>query len=338
MEADGDSLERHGRLPERLQKREQDRQRDAERKRQEKEGQVVLEEKSGYFRDSFGPEREAIDELLTGNGGGEEPGALEEVSARLQVLQKLLNDSMMFLPPYDIRQAQDTLTRLQAALEGKRQLLQPKKKFAFKSRRKAAAPASDLQPPGVGQPDASDLQPPAPGVSQPDPSSSAAVCDLQGLTGQVLRMEAAELRQKDVLLSQLRDCTITLRGSPATLHLRGLRDCRLLCGPVSSSVLVDGCSGCVFAFPCQQLRAHSSSDTRFYLHVTSRAIIEDCRGLSFAPFSWSYEGIGQDYEASGLDRDRNNWSTVDDFNWLARGAVSPNWSVIPEEDRITRWN
>ncbi|KAG9484396.1 tubulin-specific chaperone C [Eleutherodactylus coqui] len=322
METAKGSVER-ARLPERLQRREEQRQREVEKKRQEKDDQAVQEEKSGYFSSSFGLERAAIEEVLE---SGVEAEALDEVSGRLQRLQKLVNDSMMFLPPYDLRQAQDHLARLQAALEAKRQELQPKKKFAFKSRKKeASASAATIEPPQG--PRAKEL-----------PADPGAQCGLQGLSGQVLFMEADDIRQKDVQLSQLRDCTVTLPGSPATLHMRELRGCKVLCGPVASSVFVDNCADCIFAFPCQQLRTHSSRDSRFYLHVTSRAIIEDCRGLLFAPFTWSYPGIQQDYERAGLDQNRNNWETVDDFNWLAMDVRSPNWSILPEDERITHWN
>ncbi|XP_063774364.1 tubulin-specific chaperone C [Pseudophryne corroboree] len=311
-------------LPERLQRREQERQLEAGKKRQEKASQGVLEEKSGYFAASFGQERAAIEELLSGEQP--EAGAPEEASERLQRLQKLLNDSMMFLPSYDVRQAQEQLSRLQAALEERRLQLQPKKKFAFKSRKKEAPAAPSAAPP----------QPPR--SKEPAAQQPTAQCCLQDRSGQVLAMEAEEIRQKDVQLSQLRDCTITLPGSPGTLHMRGLSGCRVLCGPVSSSVFVDNCTDCLVSVPCQQLRTHSTRDSRFYLHVTSRAIIEDCSGLHFAPFTWSYPGILQDYELAGLDRSRNNWDQVDDFNWLAMGVRSPNWSVIPEEERITDWD
>ncbi|CAI9592299.1 unnamed protein product, partial [Staurois parvus] len=119
---------------------------------------------------------------------------------------------------------------------------------------------------------------------------------------------------------------------PAPQELSG---CRVLCGPVSTSIFVDNCRDCLFAFPCQQLRTHTTRDSRFYLHVTSRAIIEDCTNLRFSPFTWSYPEILEDYRLSGLDRSRNNWDQVDDFNWLAMGVKSPNWSVIPEEERVT---
>ncbi|XP_040207436.1 tubulin-specific chaperone C [Rana temporaria] len=310
------------RVPERLQRRDEERLREVGKKRQEKEEQTVVEEKSGYFNASFGQERAAIEEALGGEGG---PELLEEAAGRIQGLQKMLNDSIMFLPSYDTRQAQEQLTRLQSALDARRQQIQPTKKFTFKTRRKEGVPTAVVQPSAPVPPKEVAVQP-------------AAQCGFQGLSGQVLFLGAQEIRQQDVQLSQLRDCTITLSGNPSTLHMRELSGCRVLSGPVSTSIFVDNCHDCLFTFPCQQLRTHSTRDCRFYLHVTSRAIIEDCSNLLFAPFTWSYPEILEDYRLSGLDRNRNNWDQVDDFNWLAMGEKSPNWSVIPEEERVTHWN
>lgn len=141
-----------------------------------------------------------------------------------------------------------------------------------------------------------------------------------------------------MLLAELSDCQVRLRGNPNTLRVRDCRGCTVLCGPVSTSVVVDGCSGCVLALACQQLRTHRTRDTLLYVQVTSRAMLEDCSGIRFAPNPWSYPGIEDDYESSGLDRGRNNWNLVDDFDWLARDEASPNWSVIPEQERITQWD
>lgn len=71
---------------------------------------------------------------------------------------------------------------------------------------------------------------------------------------------------------------------------------RVLCGPVSSSVFIEECCNCIFVVACQQLRVHSSSSSSFYVHVTSRAIIEDCRQVTFAPYKWSYPNIDAHYE------------------------------------------
>ncbi|XP_048843353.1 tubulin-specific chaperone C [Brienomyrus brachyistius] len=323
-------------VPDRLLKREQVRQEEAERRKEAKESKSVAEEKIDYFSNAFGTERAAVEELLSGcsaENGGATAAVLEEVSSRIQRLQKFLNDSMSFLTQYELRQAQASLQKLQGALAYKRDEVMPKKRFAFRSRNSA--------------PSKSKLSSALPVQAAVEEGGSTAVgigvdvaaqCGFSNVSSQVLSKGPDEIRKRDVLLTQLTNCRVRLYGAPSTLHIKHVRDSEIMCGPVSGSVFVDDCSGCTLALPCQQLRTHNTCDTRVYLHVTSRAIVEDCTGVSFAPFSWTYPALDADFEASGLDKGRNNWSQVDDFNWLAADTPSPNWTLIPESERRTSWD
>ncbi|NXX11184.1 TBCC protein, partial [Podargus strigoides] len=316
-------------LPERLQRREAERQQGVERQRQRKEAQVVKEEQSEFFVAAFAREREAVEALLAA-------GPLEEAAARLQGLQKLLTESVRFLAPYEVRQGQEAVARLQGDLAARRQQLQPKKKFAFRALKKEAAPGSEPRPAEPAQPVAA-APAHGPGPAEGEPGGPP-LCGFSDATDRELELGPAELLQRDVVLSELRGCRVRLRGNANTLRVRDCRGCTVLCGPVSTSVLVDGCSDCLLVLACQQLRTHRTRDSRFYVQVTSRAVIEDCTTVSFAPYAWSYPGIERDFESSGLDRSRNNWNLVDDFDWLATDKPSPNWSVIPEQERISSWD
>uniref|UniRef100_A0A8C2T7I6 Tubulin-specific chaperone C N-terminal domain-containing protein n=1 Tax=Coturnix japonica TaxID=93934 RepID=A0A8C2T7I6_COTJA len=97
-------------LPERLQRREAERQRGVARQRELKEAQAVREEGSEFFAAAFGREREAVEALLAA-------GRPEEAAERLQGLRKLLTESVRFLAPYEVRQGQEAVSRLQAELE-----------------------------------------------------------------------------------------------------------------------------------------------------------------------------------------------------------------------------
>ncbi|XP_050807878.1 LOW QUALITY PROTEIN: tubulin-specific chaperone C [Gopherus flavomarginatus] len=340
-------------VPERLQRREAERQREAERRRQEKAAQAVQEEQSGFFAAAFSRERAAIEALLgPGPGQAEAEEALEEAAARLQGLQKLLTDSVRFLAPYEVRQAQEALSRLQGALTAKRQSCSPRSDSpsgpAGRRRspprrppRPASCPRSPpRRPPRPAScPRSPPRRPPRPAsCSRRAKGAAPPLCGFSRAEAQTLELGPSELLQRDVLLADLSDCRVLLRGNPNTLRVRDCRGCTVLCGPVSTSVLVDGCSDCLLVLACQQLRTHRTRDSRIYLQVTSRAMVEDCSGVRFAPYTWSYPGIEGDYESSGLDRGRNNWNLVDDFDWLARDEPSPNWSVIPEQERITQWD
>lgn len=320
-------------IQERLQKRHQTRIEDAERRKEAKESQTVAEEKGEYFFSAFNTERASIEELLSSCSGADRDvltQRLEEATAKTLLLQKFLNDSMLFLTQYDLKQAQAALQKLQATIVEIREEGMPKKKFTFRARAKATekAPAPVSDTPSPADPESTKVAGAAPSKQ----------CGFTNMDSVRLTKTAEEVWKQDVLLTHLTNCKVRLFGSPSTLHLKHIDGCEILCGPVCSSVFVDQCRNTTLAFPCQQLRTHNTVDTQVYVHVTSRAIIEDCRGVSFAPFSWSYPTLEEDFAASGLDRNRNNWSQVDDFNWLALGTPSPNWTVIPEADRKTHWD
>ncbi|XP_029311485.1 LOW QUALITY PROTEIN: tubulin-specific chaperone C [Cottoperca gobio] len=318
-------------IQERLQKRHQERAEEAERRKEAKESRSVAEEKGEYFSSTFDTERASIEELLSSCTGADRAvvtQTLEEATVKTLQLQKFLNDSMLFLTQYELRRAQDALQKLQTSSAEIREEALPKKKFAFRARSKAtdkvSAPESDTPAASVSTKVAV-----APAVS--------VQCGFSNMNNVCLTKTAEEIHKQDVLLTHLTNCKVRLFGSPSTLHMKHIDSCEILCGPVSSSVFIDHCRDSTLAIPCQQLRTHNTQDTRVYLHVTSRAIIEDCHGVSFAPFSWSYPTLKEDFIVSGLDQNRNNWSQVDDFHWLAAGTPSPNWTVIPEEDRKTNW-
>ena len=65
----------------------------------------------------------------------------------------------------------------------------------------------------------------------------------------------------------------------------------------------------------------------------SRAIIEDCSAARFAPYALKYSDLDAHYAQTQLDRAVNNWDNVDDFNWLASDKASPNWTLLPEDER-----
>ncbi|KAM3856930.1 tubulin-specific chaperone C [Vipera latastei] len=325
-------------VPDRLHQREAGRREEAERRRRERDAQSVLEEQSDYFTASFARERETIELLLRSEPPQEAETAVEAVSeaaGRLQDLQRLLTDSVRFLAPYEVRQAQAALNKLQGELSDRRLQLKPKKRFAFTKGLKkdsASAPSKSAaqQPPRESS-----------AKEQKKAATSAPVdpgCGFSRAEGQTLQLGPTELLQQDVALCHLRRCRVLLRGNPNTLLVLDCDDCTILCGPVSTSARVDGCSGCLVALACQQLRTRRTTETSFYVHVSSRAMLEDCRAVRFAPYSWDYAGLDADFKTAGLDRSKNNWDQVDDFNWLAKDQASPNWCVIPEKERITNWN
>jgi hypothetical protein len=99
-------------------------------------------------------------------------------------------------------------------------------------------------------------------------------CVLKDKTNEKLILRSDQVTQQVVGIFRMEDSTVILKGSPSAVHVRGLRNCKLLTGPVSGSIFVDHCQSCTFVLACQQLRIHTTTDSSFYIHVTSKAIIE----------------------------------------------------------------
>uniref|UniRef100_M4D2E6 C-CAP/cofactor C-like domain-containing protein n=1 Tax=Brassica campestris TaxID=3711 RepID=M4D2E6_BRACM len=87
-------------------------------------------------------------------------------------------------------------------------------------------------------------------------------------------------------------------------------------------------------FPARHHARKSDSPDSSSSTVRSRLIIEDSNGVRFAPYCLDYGGIEEDLKMAGLEEDTESWANVDDFLWL-RAVQSPNWSVLPEEERLS---
>jgi len=249
---------------------------------------------------------------------------LNLISEDIHKLSKTLQDSTLFLPSYSVKVRQNEIRVLETELKMKEDLLVPKKKFGFKS--KIVKP--DL-PADIAESEISAVsEKPAP---EKDDSNFLTIENVEG--SRIIYTEE-QLSKSDVMVRNLDGAVIHLNGSPSTLRLANLKNCKLICGPVHTSVFVDECSNCVFFLCCQQLRTHSSEDLDIYLRVRSRAIIEDCKKIKFAPYNWNHARSEELHRLAEIDVHLERFDCVDDFNWLAFSTPSPNWTIIPEEERI----
>jgi len=246
--------------------------------------------------------------------------AFEKISQKMLTLHKYISDSAVFLPSYDIRRAQEIMTQLREDLTNKREVLLPKKKFAFKSRQKISS--KDTSAEKIESKDNSNL------IN----SNDVIGFGFDNRTGEELSLTREESNSKDINLSNLENCTINIYGSPSAMRLKNVINSRINCGPVSRAIFINDCFDSTFQLACQQLRIHSTSNTKFYIHVTSKAIIEDSNEVGFGAYSWTYEGVKSDFEHSGLNQNTNNWKDVDDFNWLKLDEQSPNWYLLTNEN------
>lgn len=256
---------------------------------------------------------------------------LDNISASISDLEKLVAESSYFLPSYEVRSSLKTVSNLKQALEILNSELIPRKKFSFKNK------ASKKDP--ITEPTETTLEV-SNSVSISHERLSLPVRDSPGFRnkkGEILVKDFKASELGEFTLLDLDSCEVRLIGSVRALFMHKLRNCSVYAGPVTGSILIEEAEDCVFVMASHQIRIHNVKMSDFYLRVRSRPIIEDCNGVRFAPYCLSYEGVEEDLRDASLDEETGNWANVDDFWWL-RAVQSPNWSVLPENERAERVN
>ncbi|EFQ27522.1 tubulin binding cofactor C [Colletotrichum graminicola] len=123
------------------------------------------------------------------------------------------------------------------------------------------------------------------------------------------------------------DMSLTLSGTTsfANLALKNIDKSLIVAGNVTGPTHITGVSNSVIVVSARQVRIHECKNVDIYLHCSSHPIIEDCSNMRFAPLPASFH--------TPEDPGKNQWDQVDDFKWL-KSEPSPNWSILPEEQRL----
>lgn len=323
---------------ERLNKRNKERQNYLDVKIEQRNKENVELEGTDYFAQTFTERARAIEEQIqnishisntkektssNNTNNADLTRIFADLTIQIQELQRYLTTSTMFLTDFKIKACQNTLNELNSSCEECRLRLIPKKKFGFSG--KKVAPKVLVNPRVVNiSADKVDM----PEKSKTD--STSFTWTLSNREDEYICLEGDELNNKDITISNLKNCFVELRGHAGSVQISQASDCTFLCGPISRSLFAENCVRTTLALACQQLRLHSSNICRIYLHVTCRAIIEDCTQIEIADYNYNYDRIDEDFQLAGLDKTQNNYTDVADFNWLSPDVPSPNWTLLKD--------
>lgn len=302
--------------------REKERQQNRENVMKSKASTNAEEEDRDLFRDTFEKRVRDVEENLENMQPGDTKNLtkqLYDASVAIQELQNYLSNSTLFLPDYNVKGYQGIISKLVTNLENTKTKLLPKKKFGFKAK-----------PLSTTLTDMPTLKP----LKNTSTKTQHIDWTVQDKVNEEILLDSDDVNNKDLTMSTLTNTLIIIKGHAGSLQLSNLKKCLIVCGPVARSIFADNCEDCTFTFGCQQLRLHSSKNCSLYMHVTCRAIIEDCVNISVAPFNYTYNNIDIDFMKAGLDVKVNNWEDVADFNWLSADKVSPNWRKLRVDERI----
>lgn len=322
-----------------LVKRDVERLAELEKKREERDQSTASNEKFDFFIDTFNEKKEEIEKAINAaTSGSVEKSRLtfhfDTIAKHIQSLQNYISASRYFLREYDLRKSKDAIQELHQRCQELEERLIPKKKFRFKVRKTPVSGKEAFASKIEDCVDSSAVQ--ETHLSKPRMLVES-ICGFTQKVSENLIMNHEGMWKKDVTLSHLENCSTVLKGVPSTLHVSKLQSCRVLCGPVVTSIFIEDCLDCIFVLAGQQMRIHNTHHCDFYIHVTSKAIIEDSKEVRFAPYNWRYCEIERHFQLAELDMNRNNWDIIDDFNWLASDKPSPNWRVIKDNEQIKDW-
>jgi len=145
--------------------------------------------------------------------------------------------------------------------------------------------------------------------------------------------EEGELNESHVIVQDMVGATLYLNGCPPSLKLSKLTNCKLICGPVHTTILIEYCRNCVFFLVGPQLRITNSEALDMFTRVKTKSILEESTNIRFAPYRWSYKRSDELQYLVQFDKNNERFDLIEDFNWLAFSTPSPNWLPIPEEER-----
>ncbi|KAF3439332.1 hypothetical protein FNV43_RR17609 [Rhamnella rubrinervis] len=253
---------------------------------------------------------------------------LDGISSSISDLEKFVAEKSYFLPSYEVRSSLKVISDLKQSLDSLSSELIPKKKFSFKNKAVKKNPVIDSKK-------EEEKEKAVEKIGKPE-KIGFAIRESPGFrnkTGEVLVSQIKGSEVGEFTISDLDSCEVRLLGCIRVLFIHRLRNCKVYVGPVMGSILIEEVEGSVFVMASHQIRIHNAKASDFYLRVRSRPIIEDSSSVRFAPYCLSYEGIDGDLKEASLIEETGNWANVDDFRWL-RAVQSPNWSILPENDRV----
>eukprot|EP00250_Pteridium_aquilinum_P001944 c12154_g1_i1 orf=254-1471(-) len=290
---------------------------------------------------------------------------LDVAAIRISELEQFVAENSYFLPAYEVRASQSAIASLREKLEGVNAELLPKKRFSFKSKAGRDRKVSEqgtakglehAQVPdcgaGKGIQSVQDLQVKSKDFAKGKASVDAEVekakssqvsdytngfatplaCRIRDLEGAVVVKDLRNQEDSEVILENLANCSVYLRGRCRAMYAHKLKACNVYAGPVTGSALIEEVEDCTMMLASHQIRIHHAKKTDMYLRVRSHPIVEYTSDIRVAPYAFSYQGIDDDLLAGSLNEETGLWEHVDDFRWL-RAIPSPNWSILPERER-----
>mmetsp|Transcript_12154 Transcript_12154/g.22530 ORF Transcript_12154/g.22530 Transcript_12154/m.22530 type:complete len:381 (+) Transcript_12154:87-1229(+) len=150
---------------------------------------------------------------------------------------------------------------------------------------------------------------------------------------EVLLKSPRDLNGQQFIVEECEGTDMFLIDHMGMLTVDYCQDCRIVAGPVASSVFIRNCENCVVVIACQQLRLRDCKNLTIFLHSTTGPIIESSSSISLGCYNYSYFGLESHLESAEMSIWENEWYSVYDFT--PGGGGAHNHSLLPSGDPST---
>eukprot|EP00798_Chlamydomonas_sp_ICE-L_P008249 gene8249-1518_t len=274
------------------------RKNDVKKRREEQAEQADPRESINAFLGAFAEKQKEVEsgiakllEAGPGNAASINP-ALDALSTEAFTLEQKTANASYYLPAYDQKRCTNSVAELKASIDTARTTLVPKKKFAFSkkvSRVKGDSMKEGSTAVAAAQATARTVAPIATEHAPATPSDRDVELvksgrGLMGLRNEVIVWSADKVAGQEVVLIDLQGCTVYLLGQMPNLRMLGIKNSRIITGPVTGPCFVDDAADSTFYLASYQVRIHRTFSSEFYVRVRSKPIIEHSEGVRFAPY------------------------------------------------------
>lgn len=234
--------------------------------------------------------------------------------------QTFIDNNRTVIPSYTLKKITDSLRRLESRVD---EPDKTKLKFKFKTNTTVKHAAIDTS-----------LANCKPAIDALSRLQSLNLCGFKDKQNETLSLKPDDVNSRDVQLINIVDCTVVIHGLANTVYIRDLKNTEVTVLLACRAVTITGCSQCRFKLVCQQLRIDSTLNSTFETFTSTKSMLESSKDLEFKQFDLEKQDVVPEDQVSELmlqamfDENRNNWKSIDDFDWLSPDCPSKNFKIV----------
>lgn len=245
--------------------------------------------------------------------------ALRDAQTTLTSTQLFIENNRHLIPSYCQKKANESLSKLENLIN---RSCKSSIRFKFNSKKVKDLPASsdELRTEGPSKTK----------VLQPKIELDARAFGFHERRDETLELGDNDVKSKDVSLTKLENCVVTISGSANTVYIRELRGCKVDVRLAQRAITVINCEDCEFRLICQQLRIDSTTRSSFEIYTSARSMLESSKELMFKKLDFrdTDSRLLKLMSEANFRVQENQWTSIDDFDWLIPGKQSKNYSFF----------